>query len=328
LNLILPIRIAGTATVEAGPRVATEQVAAMVNPPQDPERVIAKTGILARRFSEPGTSAVALGARALGDALDDAGMRADALSRIIFVTSVGGDMLIPANAARIAASLGIHGTCDGFDIANACMGFLSALDIAARAIATGSGPVAIVVVELGRPFLDPADARPFLVVGDAVAAVIVERCAHGGGILATHLRTDASLPPTVELRHPGMTHQRETIRFINSNEGIGETARGAVRRATARVLEDAALRIADVEWVLPHQPNGKLLDAMIDDLGLDPERTIRVADEIGSVGAGSIPVSLDRLRRSGRIRPGDRILMAGVGAGLAFGATLLRVAQP
>jgi 3-oxoacyl-[acyl-carrier-protein] synthase III len=219
----------------------------------------------------------------------------------------------------------IRGACDCFDLNNACLGFLSALDVAARGVATGQGVVAIVVAELGSRFITPDDPRPFFVFGDGAAAVVLTAGGENGeGILGSVLRNRPGNAGGVVLAHPGLTGARETIRFTKPNARMLDLALDLLRDSTDAVLAEAGLRLDDVEWVLPHQPNGVMLDAFVHALGVDAERVVRVVHETGSVGAASIPISLDRLMSSGRVRSGDRILMVGVGAGLSSGATLLR----
>src|SRR5262249_12361881 len=126
--------------------------------------------------------------------------------------------------------------------------------------------------------------------------------------------------------HPGRAGARDAIRFTKPNARMQELAPAPLRDSTRAVLARAGLGLADVDWILPHQPNGAMLSAFVDALGVDAERVVPVVQETGSVGAASIPISLDRLRASGRVRGGDRVLMIGVGAGLSSGATLLRMA--
>src|SRR4029453_12541493 len=291
----------------------------------DAARVAARTGIAARHFVAPGTTAAALGAAALRKARASARLPADALTRIIFVDSLGGDALIPATANDVMAALEIQGACDCFDLNNACLGFLSALDVAARGVATGQRAVAIVVAELGSRFITPDDPRPFFVFGDGAAAVVLTEGENGEGILGSVLRNEPGNAGGVMLAHPGHTGARETIRFTKPNARMLDLALDLVRDRTKTVLADAGLDLADVEWILLHQPNGVMLDAFVGALGVEAERVVPVVHEIGSVGAASIPISLDRLMSSGRVRSGDRILMVGVGAGLSSGAMLLRV---
>jgi 3-oxoacyl-[acyl-carrier-protein] synthase III len=147
---------------------------------------------------------------------------------------------------------------------------------------------------------------------------------NGEGILGSELRNQPGNAGGVMLAHPGHTGVRETIRFTKPNARMLDLAIELVRDRTEAVLAEAGLGLADVEWILPHQPNGAMLDAFVRALGIDAERVVPVVHEVGSVGAASIPISLDRLMSSGRVRSGDHILMIGVGAGLSSGATLLR----
>jgi 3-oxoacyl-[acyl-carrier-protein] synthase-3 len=324
MSASVPVRIAGTATVPAGRAVATAELVARLGQ-GDVAAIEAKTGISSRWFAEDGDTAAAFGARALQTALDMAALAPEAIARLIFVSSLGGDALIPATSNKIAAALGLRGTCECFDLNNACMGFLSAFDVGARSVATGRGPVAIVVGELGSRFITPEDPRPYLVVGDGVAAAVLAQGRDGDAMLASWLRNDGTIAGDVELRHPGLTGRRETTRFTSSNKQITELAIEGFRTGIQTVLSEAGVSLGDVEWIVLHQPNGSLLRVVTDALKLDPARMLNVVREVGSIGAASIPTGLDRLLRSGRVRGGDRILMAGVGAGASYGAMLVRV---
>ncbi|NPC83929.1 ketoacyl-ACP synthase III, partial [Pyxidicoccus fallax] len=136
---MIPVRILGTASVLPGPAVTTAELCARVG--RDAAEVERKTGIHTRHFAPPGTRAADVAATALRGALEAAGVEAKALRRILCVTSMGGDVTTPATANRVAAALGLAGSCDAMDVSNACMGFLSAFDLAARSVATGLGPV-------------------------------------------------------------------------------------------------------------------------------------------------------------------------------------------
>jgi 3-oxoacyl-(acyl-carrier-protein) synthase III len=322
---MIPARISGSSSVVPGPAVHTAEMSARLNPQRDPAEVEARTGIAARHFAPAGTTAAALGARALQAALEVAQLPPSALARIVFVDSLGGDMLIPATSNGVAAALGLAGSCDCFDLNNACMGFLSALDVAARSVATGHGPIGIVVVELPSRYLTPEEPRPFVVLGDGVAAVVVDEAREDEGILGSFLRNDVTLDVGVRFGHGTLSGRGETIRFGVSNAELSRMAVAAVVKSARAVLTQADVELDDVEWVLPHQPNGAMLREIVRVLELRPERVVPVVNEVGSVGAASIPISLDRLLRSGRVQPRDRILMIGVGAGLSSGAILFRV---
>jgi 3-oxoacyl-(acyl-carrier-protein) synthase III len=324
-HLPMPVRVAGTAAVVPGRRWTTAELVEELGGGRDASEVEARSGIAARHLAEPGDSAADLGARALRAALADARLPAEALQRIMFVDSTRGDVLIPATANRIAAALGLGGTCDCFDLSNACMSFLTAFDLAARCVVTGCRPVAIVAVEMPSRYITREDARPFLVFGDGAAAVVVDGGNDDGeAIVGCYLRNNGLLADDTGLAHPGVSGKPETIRFPMPNRRMGEIALQMIRESTDAVLSQSGLTLADVQWFLPHQPNGSLLQAIITELRLDARRVVPVVQELGSLGAVSIPTSLDRLRRTRQVRPGDRILMVGVGAGLSTGAILLQ----
>lgn len=320
---MIPARILGTAGLLPGREVTTAELARELG--RHPAAMERKTGIRTRHWIQPGSSASDIGAEVLRRALARARVEATALRRIVFVTSSAHDVLFPATANRVAAAVGLSGSCDAFDLGNACMGFLTALDLAARSVATGSGPVAIVVVETPSRHLSTEDHRPYLVFGDAAAAAVIAPSDDGSGVLASSLANDGSLPPDVIIEHPFTTGRIDPVRFVQSNAAIGGVAIGALLRATRELLDGAGVRMSDVEWVVPHQPNGAMLKTILSELAIDPARTAPVVEDIGSVGAASIPFSLDRLLRTRPVKQGDRILFLGVGSGVARGAMLYRV---
>jgi 3-oxoacyl-(acyl-carrier-protein) synthase III len=320
--------ILGTGSALPARAVSTEELLAAALPDRDPIEMARRIGVRARHFLDEraGESAASIGADALGRALEAAALPAGALRRIVFVSSTGGDHLIPATANSVAERLGLDDTCDAFDLNNSCAGFVSALDVAARSVATGLGPCAVVVAETFSRYLAPARPRPFLVLGDAAAAVVIgEARAPGEGLLASHLRNSAALRGRMTTRHPGVTRAVETIEFAASSEELADAALDAIGRSSAAALEHAGLAAADVDWWLPHQPNGELLERIASGLGIDRARMVNVVEDVGSVGAASIPLSLDRLLRSGRLRARDVVLMAGVGSGTGYGAIAWRV---
>jgi 3-oxoacyl-[acyl-carrier-protein] synthase-3 len=323
-TMSLACRILGTGSELPGRLHSTIELATRAYPEREPEQLVARTGIRTRWWADPADTRASVSAIALRRALDDAGLDAHALARIIFVDSIGGDERMPNTANAIAATLGLRGSCDCVDLNNACTGFLSALDWAARSVATGLGPVAICTTELWSQALDVSQPRSYAVFGDAGTAVILGRGTGHSGLLGSWLRNDGVLRGSVNLRHRGRVDAPEFVRFCVSNQQIGDEASAALLSAIAAVLDATKLTIDEVDWVLPHQPNGRMLDDIIGRLGVAPERTVPIVEEVGSVGAASIPLSLDRLRRSARVRPGDIILFAAVGAGIGYGAALYR----
>lgn len=323
---MLSARILGTSSLLPGRAVETSEVAARAMPEKPKGWLEGRTGIRTRYWAPPGTRAADLGAEALRRALDAAELPPEALRRILFVSSAGGDTLLPASANAVADALGVYDTCDAFDVNNACVGFLTALDIAARSAATGLSPVGIVVVELGSAFITPEDPRPYAVLGDAAAAVVVGPGRPGEGVLSVKLGNNGASGRTVVLDHPRFPGARRTVSFAIPSREMGRRAIELITGSVRAVLAEAELPLSSVEWLLFHQPNGPMFDAFVEALGARGERTVRVVHEIGSVAAASIPVSLDRLFRSRRVRPGDRILMAAVGSGVSYGSILYQSA--
>lgn len=320
---MIPVRILGTASVLPGPAVTTAELCARVG--RNAAEVARKTGILTRHFAPPGTKAADVAAQALRGALDAAGLEARALRRILCVTSMGGDVTTPATANRVAAALGLSGSCDAMDLSNACMGFLSAFDLAARSVATGLGPVGIVSVELLSRTTTPEEPRPYLVLGDAAAAAVMGAGRSGEGVLGVALGNDGTLPTDVVLENPTATGKLERMRFLTPSQEMTRVALDALVRAARAALDEAGVTLHDVEWVLTHQPNGSMLEAILQALEVSPERSVRVVDTVGSVGSASLGASLDRLLRTRPVKPGHRILLVGVGAGVAHGAVLYQV---
>lgn len=323
---MIPVRILGTATALPGRPVTTEEVVARVMPGKDPAVILGKTGVRARHWAPPRALTADLAAAALRDAAAAGGVPLTELKRVILVTSTGGDYMGPATANAVLHALGIDDLCDAFDLVNACMGFVSAFDLAARCVATGLHPVGIVSAELMTRFIRPEDPRPYVVFGDAAAAAVLGPGRPGEGILGSFLRNDGSHNYTVFADQPMLTGKIEHAQFALPNVKLVRIAVDALRKGAQAVLAQCGADIGDIDWVLPHQPNGAMLDLIVSALGVDRARIVPVVDEIGSVVSASIPASLDRLMRTREVRAGDRILMIGVGSGLSYGAILYRVA--
>lgn len=325
----IPVRILGTGSLLPGKPVTTAQVCAEAYPGRDPAELVAKTGIETRYWADSDTTHASLAAEAMRRALASAGLEAEQLVRLIQLNCTGGDMHLPATANAVGDALGLRGSCDLIDVNNACTGFLSALDLAARSVATGLHPIGVVVSELWSRHLDPSDPRSYVVFGDAGAAVVLGPAREPGeGLHSSWLRNDGRLRGSVTLGHSGLTGEREIVRFGVSNKQITREATEAILKSARTALADAGVTMDEVRWVLPHQPNGRMFDMLARELDIPRDKQLRVVGEIGSVGAASIPVSLDRLWRSGKLSPGDLILFVAVGSGISYGAMVYRVGDP
>jgi 3-oxoacyl-(acyl-carrier-protein) synthase III len=319
---MIPVKLLATCSMLPGRVVTSEEVSRAAYPDRDPALLRTRTGIDTRHWADPGASHTELGAAVLRHAIARAGVDGRAIERVVHVCCTGGDTLLPATANAVAERAGLRGTCDAFDLGNACLGFLTAFDLAARGIATGLGLTAVVVTELFSRHLDPSEPRAYAVFGDAAAAAIFGPAGPGEGLLASYLRNDGALRGSVQLAHAGLTRAWEPVRFGASNQQIAAEATDALCHAADEALRRADLSIADIDWVLPHQPNGVMLGALGDRLRIPPGRTLPIVREVGSIGAASVPVSLDRLVAAGRLRPGQRILFPAVGAGISYGALI------
>ena len=321
---MIPCYLAGTGSLLPGRRVTTAELAREVRPDAKPGYIEARTGIQTRYWASAETPLADLAAEALTRALDAANMAATELDRVILANCTGAEWAFPAVSNHLCAALGLKGSCGCVTINNACMGFVTAFDMAARFVATGTGPVGVVAAELCSRHISPKEPRPYLVFGDGLGAAVIKPSKRGG-VLASYLANDGSLGGNAVLANPSLTGQGEHIRFPKSNRAMTELAVASLVRATEGALKRASLTMDDIDWVLPHQPNGSMFDRMVEALNVPVSRTVRVVDEIGSVGSAAIAISLDRLVRSGRVAPGQRILLVGVGSGVAYGALVYEV---
>lgn len=322
---MLPARILGTGTAVPARVVRTDEVLTRAMPGRDQQMMRTRIGIHSRRWVDDGRDSSDLGAEALKIALADAGLAAHQLERMFFIDSISGDQPGPATANRVAAALGIHGTCGCVDLDNACVGFVSGLDLAARLVATGTGPVALVTSEVFSRVLDPdVDPRAYIVFGDAAAAAIIGPGEGGYGVLATDFGNDGRNFEAVHVPH-GENGRGPILRFGAYGTTIAALALNDLRRASAAVLDQAGVTMDEVRWVLPHQPNGAFFDAFLRALEITEERTVRVVHELGSLGAAAVAVAFDRLLRTRPVQDGDLVLFVSVGAGSSRGAALLRV---
>ena len=320
---MIPARIIGTGSALPARRVSTRELLAELFPGGASAELEARIGIQHRHWLGPGETAAGLAAAALRGALEAARLDPSALRRIILVTSTGGDQMIPATANGVAGALGIDGGCDAFDVNNSCVGFLTGLDLAARSAATGVGPVGVVAVETFSRQIAPAGRRAYLVLGDAAAAAIVGPTTRPGeGILASVLENSSALRGKMLMAHPGREGSRGYHDFDTPSEEIAHTAITLIERASGAALAKAGLRMADIDWVLPHQPNGEIFRLLAERMAIDSRRVVPVYPDAGSLGAASVPLSLDRLMRRHAPPAGTRVLLTAVGSGTAHGAII------
>lgn len=278
-----------------------------------------RTGIRLRHFAAPGEQASDMACHAARAALEQAGIAAEAVDAIIVATSTP-DSVFPSTAARVQAKLGIHRGL-AFDLAAACTGFVYALSVADSILRTGQARCALVIgAEVFSRIMDWTDRGTCVLFGDGAGAVVLqatEEAPEGRGILSCHLHADGRYGDILSVEgNPGM------LRMTGK-----EVFRHAVSKLASVVDEALAannLDKSDVSWLVPHQANLRIIDAMGRKLGLPSERVVVSVDRHANTSAASIPLALAEATRDGRIQKGDLVLMEAIGGGLTWGASLAR----
>ena len=263
-----------------------------------------------------------LAVHAARHALEAAGARAEDVDLIIVATSTP-DMVFPSTAAIVQRKLGVHG-CPAFDLQAVCSGFVYALTIADSMIRTGAASKALVIgAEVFSRILDFNDRTTCVLFGDGAGAVVLE-ASNEPGLLATELHADG--------RHVGILC---TPGSVSGGKVIGDPtlkmdgpavfklAVGVLDSAARAVLAKAGRTIEQLDWLIPHQANIRIMQSTARKLKLPLEKLVVTVDEHGNTSAASIPLALDHAVRSGKIGRGDTVMLEGVGGGFTWGAVLL-----
>ncbi len=285
-----------------------------------------RTGIRQRHIAAPHETAAFMGTAAARAALAAADANAAQVDAIILATSTP-DQAFPATALRVQAALGITRGF-GFDLAAACAGFIYALSVADSMIRAGQARGALVIgSEVYSRILNWQDRGTCVLFGDGAGAVFLRAGEGSGsdqGILSTHLHSQGTLGDVLYV--DGAVGQRDKSGHLVMNGR--EVFRHAVVRLAEAVEEALAangLEKRDVDWLVPHQANLRIIDAMGRKLGLPPERVVVTVDRHANTSAASVPLALAEARADGRIRTGDLVLMEALGGGLAWGSALVRM---
>ena len=284
--------------------------------------IVERTGIRARHFVDPATSTSDLGANAARRAMEAAGVKAGDIDLIIVATSTP-DMVFPSTACIMQHKLGIAG-CAAFDVQAVCSGFVYALTVADAMIRTGAASKALVVgAEVFSRLLDFRDRTTCVLFGDGAGAVVLE-ASNEPGILASDLHADG--------RHAGLLcvpgtvsgGQVSGVPFLKMDgQAVFKLAVGVLEDASRATLAKAGRSDADIDWLIPHQANIRIMQGAAKKLKLPMDRVVVTVDQHGNTSAASIPLALDTAVRSGKIRKGDTLMLEGVGGGFTWGAVLL-----
>lgn len=322
------VRIAGTGSFLPGPPITNAELCARHDVPVTPGWIEEWTGIVSRHMAGEGDTAASMATEAARRALDAAGMTGEHLDRIILTGALRGDRPLPATANLVQRDLAAP--ADAMDVSNGCLSFLTALDLGCRCVATGTGPVLVVAAECGHGFRCPQDRRTFPLFGEGAAGVILAPTGDGkGGVLASRLLNDGNF--WRYLWAPGPTDPERLdgppIRFGVHGRRIKEMVPKLLHSVVAPVLRDARMIAAAFDRVVPHQPNQVWVGDLLRALQVDPEGVDLFVRETGSIPSVMIPLGLDRAWRSeAPPRPGHRLLMFSIGAGMSVGAVAWEVA--
>ena len=286
------------------------------------EWIVERTGIRSRFVAGEGETTASLATDAARRALEHAGITAADIDLIVLATATP-DQTFPSSATKVQAALGID-DCVAFDVHAVCTGFLYALSVADSMLRSGNSKTALVIgAETFSRILDWEDRATCVLFGDGAGALVLSAQETEGGILATRLHADGrhndllfvdggpSTTGTVgKLRMKG----REVFRHAVVN----------LAQVLTEVLADAGLSAADVDWVVPHQANARILDATAKKLGLPSEKIVVTVDRHANTSAASVPLALDTAVKDGRIKRGDIVVLEAMGGGFTWGAAALR----
>lgn len=295
------------------------------------EWIQTRTGIRERRIAEPGQSASYFGSRAAKEALERAGKAPEEVEMVVCAT-VTGDYLFPSTACLIQEAIGAR-NAGAYDLGAACAGFIYAAEAAAGMICNGTIRNAVVVgIDTLTHFVDWKDRSTCVLFGDGGGAVFMERERDTDrGIVATVMLSDGSGARHINIAQGGSLNPPGTARGEAANHHIymagKEVFRFAVRAmadSCCRVLQKAGLTPDDVDLFCPHQANLRIITAAAEHLGLSMDRVFVNVQKYGNMGAGSIPVALYEAEQEGRLHRGDLVMTVGFGAGLVWGANLIR----
>lgn len=295
------------------------------------EWITTRTGIKERRIASEDQAASDLAVKAAEKALEDAQLDAKQIDLII-VATVTPDMFFPATACLVQQKIGAINAA-AFDLEAGCSGFIYALSVATQFINTGVYQNVLVIgAETLSKITDWSDRNTCVLFGDGAGAVVVSNIGdENKGILANYLKADGSgggllYMPAGGSRLPATKDTVEKrLHYINMNGS--EVFKFAVKMmgcAAKNVIKLAGLKLSDVDCLVPHQANKRIVDAAIKRLKLSPDKVYMNLDRYGNMSSASIPVALDEAVKKGFIKKGDTVLMAGFGAGLTWGASVLR----
>ena len=318
-------RILGSGSALPKRVVTNAELAAQVDTSN--EWIVERTGIHQRYIAGEGETTSSLAIEAARAALNNANVDAKSIDLIVLATATP-DNTFPATATKVQHALGCNGGI-AFDVAAVCSGFLYALTTADSLIRAGNASKALVIgAETFSRILDWEDRTTCVLFGDGAGAVVLEAvdnpAAGEPAILASKLHADGAQHDLLYV--DGGPSTTQTVGHLRM-KGREVFRHAVVNLASvlAETVEDAGVSVSDIDWVVPHQANARILDATARKMGIAAEKVIVTVDQHANTSAASVPLALDVARRDGRIRQGDLILLEAMGGGFTWGASLVQM---
>ena len=318
-------RIAGTGSYLPSKVLTNDDLSKIVD--TSDEWIASRTGIRERHIAAEGETTVDLAYHAAVRALEAAGAGADELDLIIVGTTTP-DLVFPSSACLLQARLGVAG-CGAFDVNAACSGFLYALSVADKFIKSGDARTVLVVgAETLTRMVDWSERTTCVLFGDGAGAVVL-KADHETGILSTHLHADGGKkellwnPVGVSVGFKE-NEKNAGVRISMAGSDVFKYAVKALDSVVEETLEANGLDRHDIDWLIPHQANLRIIEATAKRLDMPMERVVVTVDRHGNTSSGSVPLALDEAVRSGKVQRGQLLLLEAFGGGFTWGSALLR----
>jgi 3-oxoacyl-[acyl-carrier-protein] synthase-3 len=291
------------------------------------EWIVSRSGISARHYADSGVQSSDLGVAAARNALQMAGIDAAQIDLIIVATSTpdyfGG---FPSTACVVQNKLGIANGCAAFDVQAVCSGFIYAMSIADSFIRTGMHKRVLVIgTEVFSRILDFQDRTTCVLFGDGAGAVLMA-ASEEPGVLATKLHADGSHADILCVPgHVSAGAVAGSAFLYMDGQAVFKLAVSVLEKVAHETLDAAGMEASQLDWLIPHQANIRIMQGTAKKLGMPREKMVVTVDQHGNTSAASIPLAFDQAMRDGRIKPGQHVLMEGVGGGFTWGAALVRI---
>ncbi len=319
------VRVVGTGSYVPDNIVANEDLASLGC---DAEWIVQRTGIRERRHVSPGTTTSDMATIAAERCLKQSGRKADEIDLVVLGTFTA-DLPMPATACQIQDRLGIN--APAFDIQAACAGFIYSMITGMQFVANGTSKLALLVgADTNSRVANPEDKKTYPLFGDGAGAVLVEAGNEDQGLLAYTLGADGSghdllCIPMGGSANPvnpqGVSKGEQFMRM--EGRPVFKWAVRLIESTVRDVTREAGLEVSDIDLLIMHQANSRIIDAAAENLGVARDKVFVNVDRYGNTSSGSIPLALDEAFREGKIQPGSRIILSGFGGGLAWGTALL-----